>query len=440
MRSLAWIITPPTLGIMFWYSSTSTQVIFGGTLLIIVILLVVLPLIPGFVNALANNPNKFRPAANVTDEMDQVERERAEANVTAYKPSSFAFFTFLAPGQAKAIIRGKRFRRFIMRYDGFSFSGDIAYGTNEAIQPNRREYWEVKPTPKGKEDEHPIPVSLRKHPLDIVWWWSRYVYNLTGAIFVGIPPFQTVDTYELEQLRKVIGPNGEFIFIRIKNFSDHVRTAQFQFFVQIPGAETNDQVKVKLQYAETALVTNPYRALYDTDKRWASRLSTATIQEVSSVVRGLGYEDVIAKNSENAAQRLLTSCIMALNKKKRPKADQSRDAESGLPYIGLEIKEAELRDAEVNDSDFAKALADVAKSKADAQALDNRSAAEARAIDRRAKAARQNGHEGRRAQELQGQIATVAAAKNGVILNIGSDAQQDIDSKTALLRKTIQGE
>tara|TARA_B100000508_G_C11450506_1_gene273761 strand:- start:259 stop:1779 length:1521 start_codon:yes stop_codon:yes gene_type:complete len=426
-------------------ASPVVGIAFGALIAILFALLWVLPYVPGLVQALANDPNEFRPQVETTPAMSRVEKAKLEASVAPYEESTFALFTFIKPGRVKAIIRGERFMRFIMRFDGMTFVGDVKRGTGDEIPMNRREYWDVKVTEENQDDSHPIPRSLRKGKFDLLWLWSRHVYDLTGAVFTGIPPFQTVEVYELEQLIKVLssqeGDEGEFVLIPRKDYSDHVRAAEFQFFVQVPSAETKDQVKVRLQFALTVMITNPYRAFYDTDNRWASRLFTAVANEVSSTVRALPYKEVIAadKNTKTARNPLLKP-ILRLN----PDATGTgaRAAAHHIGQIGLYIKEAELLDAEVADPNLADALADVAKSKADKEARQNRADAETYAVDNIAAAARRHGEYGRLALMVEGNVRTAAAATEDggdVILNIDSARGEQVDPRTAFLRKSING-
>lgn len=435
--------------------------LFLGTLAFMLGLLWALPYFPGLVQALANDPNEFRPKVKTTSEMSRVQKAKLEASVGSYEPSTLAFFTFIKPGRIKAIIRGERFQRFIMKFDGMTFSGEQQFEVNkdkkvvsivdedDRVQRNQREYWDVEDNKTGEidNDSHPIPFSLRKGRFDMTWYWSRHVYNLTGAVFTGIPPFQTVEVYELEQLVKVISSEeneqGDFVFISRKDYSDHVRAAEFQFFVQVPGAETKDQVKVRLQFALTIMVTNPYRAFYDTDNRWASRLFTAVVQEVSSRVRALEYKQVIAADAPDdpEVRNQLLAPIRALNNKTKGRKG-ARDAKHGLGEIGLFIKDAELVNADVADDKLAAALADVARAEADKQARKKRADGEAYAVDNVAAAARKHGEYGRLALAVEGNVRTAAAAtKDGgdVILNIDGTRGEQVDPRTAFLRKSISG-
>lgn len=397
------------------------------------------PLIPHLVNYLANKPNEFRPVRNIDNNSSLVDQTKRLANVGTYEASKFGFFTFIKPGRVKAIVRGERFRRFIMRYDGYTFKGDVVRN----IPQNTREYWNVIATPRGEDDSHPIPKSIRKGHLDIMWWWSRWVYFLTGGVFTGIPPFQTVETYELEQLIKVIddssGATGSYQFIPWKDYSDHIRAAEYQFFVQLPEVETRDQVKVRLQFALTILIVNPYCALYDTDTKWASRLFTAVVSEVTSAVGRLGYKQVTSRTTQSgeAIANLLIQPILALND---TESAEDRDAEFSLKTIGMVIKAAELIGADVTDAKLAAALADEAVSLVDRQAELNRSEGKAGAINNIAQAARKHGAYGELALRTEATVRTAdAASKNGgtVILTAGESGTK-VDPQIAMLRESIE--
>lgn len=416
-----------------------------GIPLVLIILLFALPYAPGLVAKLSNDPNEFREQPETTAEMSRVEKAKLEASVGSYEASTNALFSFIKPGRIKAIIRGQRFIRFIMRYDSKTFSGDLKRGTAEEIPMNRREYWNVEDTPSDAVDSHPIPHSLRNGKFDLLWLWSRHVYDLTGGVFTGIPPFQTVEVYNLELLIKVLGSEagseGEFVLIPYKDFSDHVRAAQFQFFVQVPGAETKDQVKVRLQFALTIVVTNPYKAFYDTDNKWAARLFTAVVQEVSAKVRELPYQDVIAaEKGTKSARNPLLKPILSLNSSAQRAG--GRAAQDSLDAIGLRIDGVELIDAEVTSKELAIALSDIARAQADKEARMLRADGDEYAVDIVAAAAKKHGEYGRIALMVDGNVRTATAAtKDGgdVILNIDSARGEQVDPRTTFLKNSISG-
>ena len=430
------------IGLLVWKADPLTRNVFLSLIVTLSIMLFALPLVPGFINVLANKPDENRPKVDIQPGSDAVETERQLANVGPYEPSTFAFFTFIAPGQIKAIIRGESFRRFIMRFEGHAFRGETKSGRAEGLKVSSREFWDIVKTDKSPEvndkDAHPIPRAIRKGYFDLSWWWSRYVYDITGAVFIGIPPFQTAQVYELERFRKALGLLGDFIFIRVKNFSDHVRAAEFQFFVQIPSAETHDQAKVKLQFALTVVVKNPYRALYDTDLRWSSRLSTAVIQAVSARVRELDYKQVIAQDATTKSS--LDEAVIMLNAI-GDTTSPNVATRTPLLTIGLEVKEIELLDAEVNDPILAAHLADVAKATADAEARIKRGTAEAAVVEMTASAAQKHGPYGELALRIEGNVRTTAAASakgSTVILTVGGDKGSAIGPDTALLQQAIE--
>jgi regulator of protease activity HflC (stomatin/prohibitin superfamily) len=459
------------IAIITIYNSVETIVQYtfiGMTILIVMVFSA--PFVPFVAKLLSNQPNKFRPLPGTSTETGAVARLRRLANVEPYKADTLAFFTFLDPGYIKAIIRGEgegRFIRFLMRYNERSFKGNTSEGVvdwtkeekEEAekngqelkkcdrlpIKRNSRNYWEVITTPSGDNDSHPIPYNIRVGLFDLTWWWSRAIYKISGAIFTGIPPYQTVKTYKLDQFKKAIndeaGREGEFVFVRWFDYSDQLRASEFQFFVEIPSADTIDLVKVKTQFAVTVQVENPYRTYYDAGTDWASRLFTAIVQEVSAEIRGLSYKEVIGAGALDikTSKNLLCVPILKLNEKG---TGDLRSAKFSIAEIGLFIKEAELINADVTDTKLADKLADVAVAKADKEATIIRSEGDAQGVLNISEAVKKYGTIGELALNRTTQIKTTeAASKNGgrVFLTIGSE-KAAIDTSTALLEQAIEGE
>jgi len=437
---------------LYYSSGAAIQNAFIVTITLALLILVGVPLFPGAARLLANKPNKFRPTSETNSDMGTIERARKTAKVAAYKVSTLAFFTFIEPGHIKAIIRGEqgRFIRFILCYDDLKFKGHSA----KHKVGNTEEYWDVIKTPEGESDSHPIPLDSRLGCLDVTWWWSKLIYQVTGAVFTGFAPYQNVKTYQLESFIKVIsdtkGSEGDFVLIRWNDFSDHVRAAEFQFFVEITSADTNDQVKVKIQLAVTAVVINPFKAYYVSGS-WASRLYTAITQEVSTKVRGLGYKQVIGEGdktkTEGKKSNAISSAVMALNysdeeieERRREGKPNERDAKYSISGIGIRIKETELITVDIVSDKLATALADVAVAAADSAAKATRSEGDARAIRNIAAAAADYGINGARALQYEAQIKTAAATKEGggnVILTIGP-GESAVDPKTMILKNSIK--
>jgi len=425
--------------------------IFGGVALL-VLLPFILPLIPGFVNALANKPNVKRIKTNESiAELNTQDEDEIEPIVTVrvnttddYKPHTLAFFTFLEPGRAKIIERGDRFIRILMRYDDHSFRGETSLRTKTStgkdlakgpIARNEAAFWDVIKTPKGELDTHPISTSLRRGHFDLVWLWSRYVYRITGAVFTGIPPFQTVRTYKLSRLLKVPAEKGGYDFEVETDYSDHFRASYFQFFVRIDEAETQDQAPLDIDFAATLRVQNPYQTAYEAAD-WSTQFTTALTNVILNHIRGLTRSEVTAEDTSDASYhaKRLSSAGMRINK-----GDKTSHI-IAIPKFGLKMDKLETLSIKVADKELKEALAGIAKSEARATARVNEGDAEAAAQGALMKKAATHGRFGELVVTTERDVRTAkAAGVNGgsVIVNTGGQ-QGGVDSKTAFLRESLE--
>src|SRR3989344_3200784 len=248
------------------------------------IVLFVMPLIPTFIERLTNKPNRDNPGGPLS------ERD--------YSVSEFGYFTEVLPGRVKIIERGGEFIRCIMSYEGHIFRGEIS---GENLRPNDDDYWEVRETLPESEnkDSHPLPwktsaVKWVFFLFTIPWWiWKRWVFKVTGFVFTGIYPFQRVRTYPLEYFKKLKHGGGEDEIIRVEDYSDHFRVADFQFPVRVPSADTKDKIPVRVFMDLMARVFNPYQTAYWIDD-WSSRLSAATVDGGTHFTPGREYDNVIS--------------------------------------------------------------------------------------------------------------------------------------------------
>lgn len=351
------------------------KILYFGLPALIIIFFLIFPLFPGAVAALANEPNAHRPEPSVPPHASKLEAAKARGSVSeGYDPHTFAFFTFISPGVVKIIVRGDRFRRAIMRYDGRSFYGDTVTTHDDGTKLlfRDREYWDVDQTPKRSEDSHPIPTKLRKGYTDPIWWWSRYVYEITGAVFTGIPPFQTVYVYWLERLKHIKGEQSEVEFYLKQDWSDQFRVAEFQFFILVAGAETRDRLPIDIKLSVTLKVNNPYKAAYDIeDSDWATQVNTQVNTEIINVVNRLYFQEIAAHDPDSEAEvQGVEAIARAVHMLSRDDEDaaHARISKAGLSRIGVRIEEVEVLSIEGPPA-LREALAAAAVAKAQADAV-----------------------------------------------------------------------
>ncbi len=268
-----------------------------GVLAGVTIFFFVLPLIPTAIERLSNKPNRFRGKSIVAD----------------YPVSPFGFFTSLAPGLIKIKeASGGRFMECIMHHPGHTFAGLI----DTTINPESAEYWEVIKTPQGKKDAHPLPLStgdrslLKLIPALLIWFWARWVYKITGYVFIGIYPFQRIRTYTLKRYKKGYGGAIE----EIEDYSDHFRAASFTLPIFVPESDTSDQLQVSTTLDNILRVSNPVRVAYQIDD-WAPRMVSSVTACITEYVSSRTQQELTerGKTGRHSMANQVTQLLNHIN-------------------------------------------------------------------------------------------------------------------------------
>ncbi|OGG41639.1 hypothetical protein A2837_00640 [Candidatus Kaiserbacteria bacterium RIFCSPHIGHO2_01_FULL_46_22] len=371
------------------------------------IVLFVMPLIPTFIERLTNKPNRDNPGGPLS------ERD--------YSVSEFGYFTEVLPGRVKIIERGGEFIRCIMSYEGHIFRGEIS---GENLRPNDDDYWEVRETLPESEnkDSHPLPwktsaVKWVFFLFTIPWWiWKRWVFKVTGFVFTGIYPFQRVRTYPLEYFKKLKHGGGEDEIIRVEDYSDHFRVADFQFPVRVPSADTKDKIPVRVFMDLMARVFNPYQTAYWIDD-WSSRLSAATVDGVTHFTRGREYDNVISIMDPKKGRDLSKEIMKSGN--------SNRVNTNSVKVIGISISQALVMDiSPVREEDGVR-LGEVARARVDRDSTVIRAEGRAAEIDKQAAVVRSNGAIGLAVLAAERNVRTASAAGDKAIVVIGGGGDTD---------------
>lgn len=309
---------------------------------------------PGLIHKLVIKPNKHRPAGWSPGDAQ-------------YEVNNAGFFTDLQPGRVK--IKITRFGGFVtclMNWQGRHFIGEEA----NDFQPSHQEYWKVVKSDDAP-DSHPLPLPEPKGrwksgmwwlwvsylPMSLLWWgWKRWVYQLTGAVWVGIPAFRTLRFYWLDRYEMHEDEHGNTTLLRRCDWSDHYRVADFQFGILIPSADTSNMVEVEVKLNQISKVVNPYLVAFNTDDKWGARLNGVNTDAVNLFTRPKNYQDVVAaKDDAGAFMEFVT-------KKAKEKVDE----------IGIEVVETQLIDATVKDPTLRSQLAEPARAQAEKDAAELR--------------------------------------------------------------------
>lgn len=397
----------------------------------------IIPLVfPGLIHKLVIDPNKDRPAPVAGNP------ESADSPVH-YDANKIGFFTYLEPGQVKLITRwGGSFIRAVMDHVGWKFAGESPVNT---LEPKNQAYWEVEKTPDGERDSHPVPFPLfgKKggerlrwffySPISVYWWaWKRYIYSLTGAVWVGIPGYRTLviyrydrskqftERYTDEQQRPATRENLKPTW----DYSDHLRVANFPFGVLVPEADTQNMVPVRAMFNIMGRVKNPVITAFNSDNRWPTIYRTGAMDAISASIRHRPVNAVTAAAHRDSANDLAKEITERL-----------KDDEVAL--LGIEVTQAQYIDVSTVDSEHAERLADAAIAAVDRDAAVLRAEGNAARLQKIGEAIKDHPHAETIMQtDASVQMATQMKDNPSAIVNIGGAAVDPIQA--AILKELRQ--
>jgi hypothetical protein len=387
-----------------------------GLLAGIVIFLFVLPLIPTAIERLSNKPNRFRGESKVAD----------------YPVSPFGFFTSLARGLLKIKeASGGRFITCIMNHPGHTYAGLI----DTTINPESADYWKVIKTPPGKKDAHPLPLPtgdvslLNLIPVFLVWFWARWVYMITGYVFIGVYPYRRIRTYTLKRYKKGYGGAIE----EIEDYSDHFRVANFTLPIFVPEADTSDQLQVGVTLDLILYVSNPVVVAYQIDD-WAPRMVSSATACITEFVSSLTQEEITkrGKTGRHTMAQAISDLLDHINTDGAGNTIQTGIVTEQILVIDVSpvetVSEVKRRLAAVP---FARVAADAEKILAVGVAAK---------LAEQIKAVRADPEIGLAVLAVEGNVRAAKEAGNGAIISIGSNTNELFQPAILKeLRKANQG-
>ena len=332
--------------------------------------LFILGSIPPVVQALIIDPNKNRPKPDPGEPPPKFPPH--------YEASRAGVFTPLRPGEAKMIETWNgSFIRGAMNYPERRWAGEP---DDIPLTPLHQAYWGVEKS-GTYPDSHPLPFPQPKRrgntlewllwvlysPVSVTWWlWKRYVFRITGALWVGIPGYRTLHMYKMVR-RKIrreereVTENGatrtvtKTILEPYWDWSDHFRVKDYQFPVLVPRADTQNFVELEVQLNVIGQVVNPFATAYNTDD-WPVRQDGAAINGVTLFSRPRPADEVIAAKDKDTkvAGEFAEAIKTTVSEKLEP--------------AGIVIKEVQMLDATPTDRQMAIALGAPAKAKSQKEA------------------------------------------------------------------------
>ncbi len=247
-------------------------------------------------------------------------------------------FTTVKEGTVKAIMRGKSFDRFILRFAGYHLN-DPKQSEKPWYKPDRAE-WQVVYHGSGnksgfsgdetKDDHYDDRSWLLKH-LGLYWvgWpWANSVY---------VYQFEWNETYtEKEEGTEKVLPRAEA--------TDFIYVADFTYAIVTEGAETKDRLPTNELTLVTVAIRNPYRALFSGED-WMRRITAAINRHVRNFVGDRDFQELISSKKENWTD--FSQPVIKLTEELSddlPKDDPKTKPPYGLQgRYGVEIRTADLQ-------------------------------------------------------------------------------------------------
>lgn len=365
-------------------------------------ILFILPFIPRALEPFMIRPNRHRDSA------------RPDGH---YEMSRAGFFTDLQQGRVKVKVTWNgSFITMLMDYDGRRFGGE---DPSNDLRTDQEGYWQVVPS-GNLPDSHPLPFPAPKGigskwwlvwmlyaPFSLVWWaWTRLVYALTGAVWVGIPGFRTIRIYPLERFVVHTLEDGTRELVQKWDFSDHYRVADFQLGIRVPSADTNDLMPVKVEFNEIGRVTNPFLVAFNTDDQWPQRFSAAGVNAISTYTRRKPVREVLAAHDAASAEEMSDMITERMTR--------------SLGGIGIIVLESQYIDISTVNARDAEMLGDVARAEVDKTARELRAKGDAAPVREIGMAMREY-PEAAHIPAIEARVRAVGAAGDRAIIFFGND-------------------
>ncbi len=245
-------------------------------------------------------------------------------------------FTTVKEGTIKTIMRGKKFERFYMAFEGFHLNDPTK--KSWAIPNLNQPGWEV--LYHGKDNPYGFVDDMMNDSFydDRSWLLKRL-----GLYWVGWPWANSVYIYRFEWNEYYTEQtSGKEKVLPRAEPTDFIYVSDFPYVIVTDGAETMDRLPTDEQTLITVAVRNPYRALFSV-KDWMQRITGAINRNVRNFVGRKNYQDLIS--SRNWAG--FSAPIIKLNKK-LPDDKQGTEPWGLLGKYGIEIRTADLQSIELS--------------------------------------------------------------------------------------------
>jgi len=341
--------------------------------------------------------------------------------------------TKVPEGRAKFVMRGEEFSHLLLHREG--------YHVND---PNKPWYREDKPQwdmLSNTWDDFPRHRRGSKQELDRMYDDRFFLLRMVGLYWVGLYPFKSIYRYEFTWNEvRISESTGEEELVTRREWTDHVRVVDYTYAMRLKEAETRNNIPLDVDYATTAEMVNPVKAIFAVDD-WMTRVSASTNRVTRNFIGRFEYDELVSETNQEEGsakreeenfskpQRHLTS------KLPDDDPDAAEDQRGLYGHYGIVIKAADLMSISITEGPMrekfleattqkytadqgayevevmgkAKAAADLAEGTAAAKVITLKGEAQANALKARLEVLSTSGRLG----ELLIQVDAMAADQSG---------------------------
>jgi hypothetical protein len=192
-------------------------------------------------------------------------------------------FTKVKEGTAKAVMIGKTFSHFVMSHRGYHLN----IPGNPEFDP-REPAWEVLENKRGKTPDF--------------YDDRNWLFKKLGIFYVGIPPFRSVLRYKFAWNEEKTGTTGKLsVWVR-ERLTDFIYTSNFPYLIVIDSAETKDRLPVDGIYQLTVRITNPFKALFDTEN-WMENVSASANRQARNFIGASNYSELVSEDENREGEK-----------------------------------------------------------------------------------------------------------------------------------------
>ncbi|HEY0979600.1 MAG TPA: SPFH domain-containing protein [Candidatus Paceibacterota bacterium] len=239
-------------------------------------------------------------------------------------------YTKIPEGTGKIIVKGKSFHRALLSFKGYHLNDPRNKATFNPEEPE----WEILPNtdPKKKYDTRP-PFT-----------------RAFGLYLIGIPGMRSIYEYRFAWNEYRTGSEGAQHLRHRDELTEIFMANDFPYVMVVENVKTKDNLPVRAEFVIIVRITNPRKALFETND-WRTQLESYVDRQARNFIGSFTYDELRSetdegkeRNEENFSNpiRDLTNCLPE-------EEDLPEDQRKGTKRtIGITVKAGNLESIDLS--------------------------------------------------------------------------------------------